>query len=421
VDIVPPDLFATKGIEYLIVLGYLVTLVVAWLFLGESEPTGGVERGRRRVGGWFLLPDEYCFHQGHSWAIPEEENVVRVGLDEFAHRLLGRPDAIELPALGTQLFQGERGWEIRVGPTSMGMLSPVDGEVVGVNYAVVDSPEILCLDPYDQGWLLRVRVPEQRRNQKNLLCGNLARAWLEEQLRAMRVDLGLVLPELGTSAGCDGFVQAAAPDDWQDVACDLLLCRESADTQVRLARRVVGWFSLPDGYCFHQGHSWAIPQTGNVMRVGMDEFAGWLLGRPSRIELPKVGRYLWQGEEGWSITIGSKSMGMLSPVEGEVVAVNDSVLHSPEILCSDPYGQGWLVEVRVPEHKRTKKNLMCGGLARAWMEQKVRDLRARASPAPELDLALPDSGVQTGCRGFARVLAPENWDEVAGELLLSED
>jgi hypothetical protein len=112
---------------------------------------------------------------------------------------------------------------------------------------------------------------------------------------------------------------------------------------------------------------------------------------------------------------------MLSPVEGEVVAVNHSVLHAPEILCSDPYGQGWLVEVRVPEHKRSQKNLLCGGLARAWMEVKVRDLRARASPTPELELGPPDPGVRTECRGFARVLAPENWEEVAGELLLIED
>ncbi len=416
-DVTPPDLFATKGIEYLLVIGYLVVLVVVWRLFGASTPATGAER---RVGGWFVLPDKYCFHQGHSWAIPEDENVVRVGMDDFAHRLLGRPDAVELPAMGTRLFQGEPGWAIRMGSTAVKMLSPVEGEVVGVNYEVVDSPGILCSDPYERGWLLRVQVPDRRRNEKNLLCGTLARAWLEEQLRAMRIELGLVLPELGAEAGCDGLARAVAPDDWQVVAGTLLLSRESR-TVTRPARRMVGWFNVPEPYCYHQGHTWAIPETENVVRVGIDQFAGWLLGPVSGLDLPEVGRHLSQGERAWSIRVDSRTVGMLSPVEGEVVAVNRVVLDSPEILCSDPYGRGWLLKVLVPDRKRNQKNLLCGDVARAWMEQNVLDMRARALPTSGSGLGLREGGTPAGCEGFARLLAPESWDELAGELLLSRD
>ena len=417
-DVTPADLFATKGIEYLLVIGYLVALVVIWRLLGRS---GSVTAGERRVGGWFILPEKYCFHQGHSWAIPEDGNVVKVGMDDFAHRLLGRPDAIELPALGTPLLQGERGWAIRVGSTAVEMLSPVEGEVVGVNYEVADSPGILCADPYDQGWLLRVRVTDRRRNEKNLLCGTLARAWLEEQLRAVRVELGLVLPELGTDTGCDGFARAVAPDEWHEVAGALLLSREPPDAAIRPSRRTVGSFKLPEPYCYHQGHSWAIPERENVVRVGMDQFAGWLLGPASGLELPEVGRYLSQGEKAWSIRVDSKSVAMLSPVEGEVVAVNRLAVESPEILCSDPYGRGWLLKVRVPDRTRNQKNLLCGDMARAWMEQNVRDMRARTLTTSGSGLALPGESTSTMCEGIARSLAPGNWDELAGELLLSRD
>jgi hypothetical protein len=112
---------------------------------------------------------------------------------------------------------------------------------------------------------------------------------------------------------------------------------------------------------------------------------------------------------------------MLSPVEGEVVEVNQAVLASPEILCSDPYGSGWLLKVRVEDRNRNQRNLLCGGLARAWMEQKVREVRARARPVAETRSALPEGGASPGCTGFAQVLAPENWDELVGELLPSED
>ena len=418
----PPDLFATKGIEYLIVIGYLVALVMVWRFLCGSRGPVEVRDQRRRVGGRFILPEEYCFHQGHSWATPVGGNVVKVGMDDFAHRLLGRPDDIDLPALGTRLLQGERGWELRVGSVSVEMLSPVEGEVVGVNYEVVDSPEILCADPYERGWLLEVQVPEQRRNQRNLLCGPLAHAWMEEQLRAMRVDLGLVLPDMEAPAGCDGFARVVAPDDWHEVAGNLLLSLGSTGVAERSGRRVIGWFNLPDPYCFHQGHSWAIPEDGDVVRVGMDEFVGWLLGRPSAIELPEVSRHLSQGGKGWSIRIGSQRVGMLSPVEGEVVAVNHAVMESPDILCSDPYGGGWLLKVRVPDRKRNQKNLLCGGLARAWMEQKVRDLRERVLTVSEVETALSqDAGGSAGCGGYFRIAAPDNWTEVVGEFLLSEE
>jgi glycine cleavage system H lipoate-binding protein len=417
-DVTPPDLFATKGIEYLLVIGYLVALVIVWRFFGKSA---SVTVRERRVGGWFVLPDEYCFHQGHSWAIPEDENVVKVGMDDFAHRLLGRPDAIELPGLGTRLLQGGRGWAIRMGSTAVEMLSPVEGEVVGVNYEVVDSPEILCSDPYDQGWLLRVRVRDRKRNEKNLLCGTLARAWLEEQLRAVRVDLGLVLPELGTATGCDGFARAVAPDDWHEVASALLLSGEPPRAAVPPARQRVGWFKLPEPYCYHQGHTWAVPEGESVVRVGIDQFVLWLLGPASGLEMPEVGRYLSQGERAWSIRVDSKWVGMLSPVEGEVVAVNRSVVESPEILCSDPYGRGWLLKARVPDRTRNQKNLLCGDVARVWMEQNVRDMRARAVPTSASGLALPGQSRSTGCEGFARTLAPESWDELAGELLLSRD
>jgi hypothetical protein len=112
---------------------------------------------------------------------------------------------------------------------------------------------------------------------------------------------------------------------------------------------------------------------------------------------------------------------MVSPVDGVVVAVNEEVMASPDILCSDPYGRGWLMEVRVPEPTRNQKNLLCGGLARAWMEQRIRDLRAYALPTPEPALVLPEKQAGPGCAGFARVLAPEVWEDVMGEMFLIRD
>ncbi len=62
-----------------------------------------------------------------------------------------------------------------------------------------------------------------------------------------------------------------------------------------------------------------------------------------RSNLPKIGRWLRQGQKGWSVVCGSERIDMLSPVEGEVVEVNPEVVNNPELLTKDPYGKGWLV------------------------------------------------------------------------------
>ncbi len=223
------DISATKGIEYLIVIAYLVVLIGFWKLLSRSRAPerslATLESLRARATSWFRVPEGVLFHQGHSWASPESGEVVRVGVDEFAMRLLGRPRAIDLPPLGAQLKQGERGWNMEVDSRWIPMLSPVDGEVIAINSALKTAPELASAEPFDRGWLLKVRVPNARANLKNLLGGRLARSWMEEtveKLRAMRAgELGIVLPDGGIPV--DGFARILAPERWDEIARDFLL------------------------------------------------------------------------------------------------------------------------------------------------------------------------------------------------------
>ena len=222
------DLFATKGLEYLLVMGYLVVLIGFWrLLMRPPVRTGPAVRrpGHARVGGWFDVRDGIYFHQGHGWAAPDEEGVATVGMDDFAQRLLGVPVAVELPPVGMRLEDGGRGWSRRFGSKSVDMLSPVDGEVVAVNEAVQASPDLVNQDPYERGWLMKVRMPRPETARRNLLSGKLARAWMAdtvEKLRAMRTgELGVVLPDGGVPVA--GFVRMIAPENWDEVAREFLL------------------------------------------------------------------------------------------------------------------------------------------------------------------------------------------------------
>jgi glycine cleavage system H lipoate-binding protein len=128
----------------------------------------------------FKVPPGLSYHPGHAWAARETRNVVRVGLDDFAVRLLGKIDQLDLPARGHWLRQGEKGWTLARGGHQFEMLSPIEGEVVDVNLEVLNDPSLMRKDPYGTGWLVAVNSPAVDSNLKNLMRGNLAERWMEE-------------------------------------------------------------------------------------------------------------------------------------------------------------------------------------------------------------------------------------------------
>lgn len=223
------DLFATKGAEYLIVIGYLILLVGFWRFLWSRGAANAevAAAAQSRVGSarWFDLPEGLYFHQGHAWASPPDEGVARVGMDDFAQKLLGRPAGIVLPGVGARVAQGEAAWRVQVDGHAIPMLSPIDGEVVEVNREVLAQPSLVNADPYDRGWLMRVRVADPTVPRRNLLTGGLAKAWMDgiaERVRAMPAgEMGVLLPDGGFPV--DGFARALSPEAWDRVARELLL------------------------------------------------------------------------------------------------------------------------------------------------------------------------------------------------------
>jgi hypothetical protein len=104
------------------------------------------------------------------------------------------------------------------------MLSPVDGVVESVNADVQGSPGIVNDEPYEGGWLMKVRVRDPGKMQRNLLSADLAREWLgqtAEGLRAMWTrELGVALPDGG--APVKGFARALSDDRWDALAEELL-------------------------------------------------------------------------------------------------------------------------------------------------------------------------------------------------------
>ena len=216
------DIFATKGVEYLMVISGLLFFALFWRFL--NRPALAVYRIAQSIApaisDWFHVPQEgIFFHQGHSWAMPESNNVVRVGIDDFAQKLVGKIDAIKFPQVGSQITQGEKAWSLLAGSKSIDMLSPVDGKVLEINDNLLSSPENIGKDPYGQSWLMKVQAPRIAVNLKNLLSGRLAIKWMEEVrenlLARMNYNLGAVFQDGGVPV--DGIARSLDRERWDEI------------------------------------------------------------------------------------------------------------------------------------------------------------------------------------------------------------
>lgn len=178
----------------------------------------------------------------------------------------------------------------------------------------------------------------------------------------------------------------------------------------------VDGFLVPEKLSYHPGHAWLMRERKNVVRVGADEFAAALLGKLEKIELPKPGQWIRQGQKVLSFFRDGRKTEMVSPTEGEVMEINAEALTNPAILRQDPYGKGWLVAVHVPDEENTGRNLVPKGLVRDWMREAVERLYAQQ---PALAGAVAADGGRPA-EDLLEALPEVSWTEVTSEFFLTE-
>lgn len=178
----------------------------------------------------------------------------------------------------------------------------------------------------------------------------------------------------------------------------------------------VGGFAVADGYYYHRGHSWARVEHGGFVRVGIDDFALRLLGRPTEIALPKLGAHLGQSEVGWVLDRQEKTAPMLSPIQGVVVAANQDVLKDPANAHKDPYGRGWLLVLEPKGLRKNLKSLLFEREASAWLKAETRRLEEMVMPAYGVPLAATGGEIIDDIYG---ALPDLGWDELVHSFLLT--
>jgi len=105
-----------------------------------------------------MNPPDLLYSKEHEWVRTGPNGTVTVGVTKFAQDRLGDVVFVELPGIGSNVVQFGKMGEIESVKAASDLFSPVSGEVLESNEALIDSPELVNDSPFDKGWMLKIQL-----------------------------------------------------------------------------------------------------------------------------------------------------------------------------------------------------------------------------------------------------------------------
>ncbi len=188
-DFIHVDIFATKGVEYLIVIGFLLLIIPFWRYLnapGKLVPVIGfstIQSAINRIAG--SIPKGIFLDPTHSWAFLEPSGTARVGVDNFLLSTTGPVNYHEFRQPGETINRGEVMSVLEQDGKQLKVYSPISGVIKKRNRKSVklgDSGENL----YDQGWLYMIEPENWTRDMQKLLFAQKAEDWIRKEFDRLK-------------------------------------------------------------------------------------------------------------------------------------------------------------------------------------------------------------------------------------------
>ncbi|MCU0459257.1 MAG: glycine cleavage system protein H [Bacteroidales bacterium] len=182
------NMFDTKGIEYIIIIAFLLLIIPFWKLLNRPLKTSGRGAGaasplQASVAG---VPQGLYFSDNHTWAHMLRSGEARIGVDRLLVNLTGEVSLNILKESGTRVKKGEELSELVRDGKRLTVVSPVSGTVTGVNHELLDDASILSEDPYGKGWICSVKPENWLMDVAGSHFAADATAWLRRELERTR-------------------------------------------------------------------------------------------------------------------------------------------------------------------------------------------------------------------------------------------
>lgn len=136
--------------------------------------------------GEFAIPGGVFISENHTWASLDQEGTLKIGIDDFAKKLIGTIDDFEFPNLGMQIKKGQPLFSIKQGRRSISFNAPISGRVAQVNSDIIDDLETLDYSPYEKNWICSIDADDLDTELPGLKIGKTAVALYQDDLEKCR-------------------------------------------------------------------------------------------------------------------------------------------------------------------------------------------------------------------------------------------
>lgn len=194
-QIIYTSLFETKGMEYLIVIGFLLILVPFWIYISHSKKivqtvNQAIDTLTQRI---LNLPKGIYFSKNHTWAYLEKSGTAKIGLNDFLASIVGKVRINLAKNPGETIEKGEILAEVQQGDKKLLILSPVSGTINNLNDAIRENPGEARSNIYHSGWLCEIMPSQWKADTNSFLLAENATGWLLDEVSRFKDFLAVAM------------------------------------------------------------------------------------------------------------------------------------------------------------------------------------------------------------------------------------
>ena len=178
----------------------------------QFKETGGARTPEFQIPGGVFISD------GHCWANVGEDGSVKVGLDDFAKKIIGKIDSIELPNLGMTVKKGQSLFTIEQGMKNISFKSPLSGKVKEINKFINQEIDSLNITSYDQNWICEIDADELDSELQKLKIGKSAVAFYEEDIERLKEMKRKLKTGKETNSEINGVIYSGEMEKLDDIS-----------------------------------------------------------------------------------------------------------------------------------------------------------------------------------------------------------
>jgi glycine cleavage system H protein len=177
------NLFETKGIEYIAIIGFFLVLIPFWIILNRPRTAKRIRQAAGKLtAGMIRIPHGLFFSRNHTWTHLEKTGLAKIGLDDLLMHITGEVKFKSLRQPGEKISRGDLIAEMDNTGKCLKVFSPVSGEIMETNAFLTVSPYYVSDDPYSKGWMYKVRPSDWKNETNHYFLAGEASVWISNEL-----------------------------------------------------------------------------------------------------------------------------------------------------------------------------------------------------------------------------------------------